>query len=73
MEPDYDLKSRLVRNGISQKQIADALKRPTSTVSGWLNGFVPMPREYRVLIERMIDRREMAMRGHSVNIGGIRR
>ena len=73
MEPDYDLKSRLVKCGLSQKQVADALKRPSCTVSGWLNGFSPMPHEYRVLIERIIERREMAMRGSYTSIGGVRR
>lgn len=73
MEPDYDLKSRLVKNGLSQKQIATSLKKPHSTVSSWLNGFSVMPQEYRVLIERIIERREMTTRGSYQNIGGERR
>jgi transcriptional regulator with XRE-family HTH domain len=73
MEPDYDLKSRLVKNGLSQKQIASELKKPHSTVSSWLNGFSTMPEECRIAINRMIAAREMAMRGNYKNIGGSRR
>lgn len=52
---ENELKKRIRRAGITQKDISQRLKVPYSTVSSWLNGFAPLPENIRQKIEQMIN------------------
>lgn len=58
MEVEYELKTLLRRNDLTQKYVADKLKKPYSTIGSWLNGFSPLPPEYRSRIMALIEERK---------------
>jgi hypothetical protein len=59
-EPETQLIERMEAAGVSRRMIAKELKRSYSIICSYLNGFSPLPRLYRHLIEVLIDKAEKA-------------
>jgi hypothetical protein len=64
---ETELKARLRCAGLSVKVPASWLGKPPSTVANWLNGWAPMPAEYRVIIESRLAEIERSQ-GEQVGI-----
>ncbi len=51
---ETDLKARIVKSGKSRADLADAIGVQYSTLSQYLNGYIPMPKDVRARIEKEI-------------------
>lgn len=57
-DPENGIKADLVRYGIKQKELAQALRVPASTLASRLNGFSVLPEAHRILIGEAIKRKK---------------
>jgi transcriptional regulator with XRE-family HTH domain len=57
-DAENEIKADLVRYGIKQKELAQALRVPASTLAARLNGFSPLPVAHRILISEAIKRKK---------------
>lgn len=60
MRPEFELKEKIRLAGLEMRVVCERLKRPYGTVSGWLNGFAPLPNDARREIMRMIEKEQHA-------------
>ena len=58
--PKHPLNARFKQLGITRSQLAVHLSRPISTVSAWLNGYAPMPRNVESALKKLLAKLEAA-------------
>lgn len=56
MSKENELKARIVRAGIDRLELAEAVGVKYSTLSQYLNGYLPMPEDVRKRINWEIDK-----------------
>ena len=57
-ENQKELKFRMKKAGLNVRDLANQIKIPPGTISGWLGGWAPLTSEYRVKILQVIKAAE---------------